>query len=1137
MHMETDAARPARRIIAGLPPGYDAVRLLRLAQEAGPSGLLHVAADRLRLDHMVRCARFFAPALAPGVEILALPSWDRLPYEHGSPSPAVSAVRAATLERLLVPAAGPRLVLTDPLGLLRRLPPRTAFAEQHLRAEPGAIDADELEDRLLGAGYGPVEEVRSPGDFRRTDDVMEVFPPGADGPVGLRISGDRIEDAVDLPPLSEVVLDGRSGERFLAAYRRRFGQEEGNDPLAAAIAAGRRHAGMEHWLPLFLGGAETLFDWLPDAALTLDGSAEEQCLERSAQIRAAYEGREAMARVGQRAHLPTYRPLPPEELFLDEDEWRRALESRAPAVLLPGEPEPGQEDAGGRAGPDLSGEGALAAHIEEAGRRGVPVLLTARRRERLRRLQRAAGRPVPAVARFDPGEAVCAAVLPLPAGFVAPDLVVAAGPDLAGREEAEPAGTGAGEGADPMAAATASALAPGDLVVHADHGIGLCDGLEEVDAGGVAHACVRLVYRGNDRLLVPVENLDLLWRYGPGGMPASLDKLGSETWAERLGRVAAGVMEQARALAATAARRQAVRVEPIRPPASYRRFVDRFPYTETEGQSDAIDAVLADLAAGRPMDRLLVADVGFGKTEVALRAAFCVAAAGRQVAVIAPTLPLARQHARDFRSRFEGFGIEIAEVMRAGSGGALAQARKALREGRARIAVGTHALLGKGVRFADLGLLVVDEEQRFGVAQKETLKALAAGVHVLTMSATPIPRTLQMAFAGLRDLSIVTTPPVERRAVATRVLEYEPGTVRDALVREHRRGGQSFYVCPRVSDLERVGRRLAEMVPDMRVATAHGRMKPDEMDEVVTGFAEGGADILLATNIIESGLNIPTANTLVVHRADMFGLAQLHQLRGRVGRGAIRAVCLLTTEAGRPVSDEAAERLARVAAHGRPGAGAELAQADLDLRGAGNLAGEEQSGHLREVGAELFQDLFRRAVQAVREQSEGRDGIEAFWTPRINLDLPVSIPESYVPDLGLRLSLYRAIARLGDGGEAEAFSAALAERFGPPPAEVATLLRVAGLKQACRRSGVEELDIGPKGLLVGFRTEPDLAGFLDGHPQARRRHDGRLVVPLGFSGGPAESGRFEEVRRVLDGLAEDARAAGRATERRRRNAS
>ncbi|WP_207476624.1 DEAD/DEAH box helicase [Arenibaculum pallidiluteum] len=1129
MNLPFEPARQDRRAVAGLPAGYDALWLVRAAAEAGAAGLLHVTADRERLRRLAAAARFFAG----DVEVLVLPPWDCAPYDRLSPSAAVSAERVATLSRLLNPGSAPRLVLTSPMALLRRLPRRGDLEAAMRRLRVGdALEEEEFEDYLLDAGYVPAEALAGPGDFLRqsNDDRVALWPPGFTGPVHLELRGGTLGGIerdgsavaeVGIAPLSELVLRQETARCFLKSYGALFGAEaETADPLPRAVAAGRRHAGMEHWLPLFLEGTETLFDWMPAAALTIDETVDDAREDRLSQIAEAYEGRRRMDAMADRGGLPVYRPIPPIQAFLTAEEWDRALDERPLRVLRPSPPEPGEEDAGGRAGPDLSGSPEdLAHHVAAQQAAGWPVVLAAARDGQRATLVRRLGARPPLARAFDPAEPVSIAVLPLVRGFTAPDLAVVAAADLSPRREEEAGGAA-------LAAAFDVPLRLGDLVVHADHGVGLCDGIEAVDAGDAPHACIRLIYRDNDRLLVPVESLDLLWRFGAATEKAPLDRLGGVAWRNRLARTIGDLIQAADTLVATQARRAATRAEPVvPPPRPWTRFLARFPYQETEDQQRAVDDVLADLASGRLMDRLVIGDVGFGKTEVLLRAAFVIAQSARQVAVVAPTLPLARQHFREFQARFSGFGITVAEATR---GGEDAEAvRKAAAEGKARIVIGTHALLD--LDFADLGLLIVDEEQRFGVDQKEKLKRVAEGVHVLTASATPIPRTLQIAMAGLRDLSVIATPPVARRPVRTRVLEFDEAAVREALLREQRRGGQSFYVCPRLSDLKTVAERLARLVPGLEIATAHGKMSPDELDAAVSGFAEGGADVLLATNIIESGLNIPTANTLVVHRADMFGLAQLYQLRGRVGRGGSRGICLLTTEPGAALKPEARRRLATVAELADPGSGFELASRDMELRGAGNLLGEKQSGHVRGVGAELFQELLRSAVAAA---ADGRP-VEVPWAPRITLDLPVLIPDAYVPDLNERLALYRTIANLPDAAAADAFAQDLEERRGPLPPEARTLLVLPELKRLCREAQVEQLDIGPRGALITLRAAGGTQGegFLAGRPEARRRPDGRISVT--FAEAATGTARLPYLRRILNELA----GAAFAEEPRRRAAS
>ena len=646
--------------------------------------------------------------------------------------------------------------------------------------------------------------------------------------------------------------------------------------------------------------------------------------------------------------------------------------------------------------------------------------------------------------------------------------------------------------------AEVTSLAAGDLVVHVDHGIGRFVGLRAIEAAGAPHDCLELHYAGGDKLFLPVENLELLSRYGSEETQVDLDRLGGGAWQARKARMKSRIREIASELIKIAAERQlreAPRLAIEQGP--YDEFCAGFPYEETEDQQAAIDVALGELASGKPMDRLICGDVGFGKTEIALRAAFVTAMSGKQVAVVVPTTLLARQHTKTFIDRFRDFPVKIGQASRLVSGKALAAVKKGMADGDMDVVIGTHALLGKNIKFRDLGLVIVDEEQHFGVAHKEKLKQLRAEVHVITLTATPIPRTLQLALSGVRDLSIIASPPIDRLAVRTFVAPFDPVVVREALLRERYRGGQAFYVCPRIEDLAGAKDFLDRHVPEMRVAVAHGQMPASVLDDIMSAFYDGKYDTLLSTTIIESGLDIPSANTLIVHRADRFGLSQLYQLRGRVGRSKLRAYSLFTLPADRKITLQAERRLKVLQALDTLGAGFQLASHDLDIRGAGNLLGEEQSGHIKEVGFELYQQMLEEAVTSLKA------GITApaadKWSPQITIGTPVMIPEDYVADLPVRLALYRRLAELEDERAIDAFGAELVDRFGPLPQEVGHLLRLVGIKLLCRQANVEKIETGPKGAVISFRdssfANPErLVGFI--HQQgrsARVRPDMKVV--------------------------------------------
>ena len=1146
--------RPGRVRLAGAPEGFDALALAVMVREA-PGVHLHIARDEQRMTRAAEALRFFAP----DAEVIELPAWDCLPYDRVSPNGEVLARRIATLVRLASGSADGRrrLVLTTVSAVLQRVPPRQRLAAAVYPVRVGdRIDLEHLLAFLTGNGYARAGTVREPGEFAVRGGIVDIFPPGCAEPLRLDLFGDELEglrsfdsvsqrssgarDSVTLMPVSEVILDEAAIRRFRGRYRELFGAVRGDDPLYESVSAGRRYAGLEHWLPLFHERLETMFDYLGDAALTLDDQAEEAVAARLELIADYYEARRGVLDAASKRRddqgAPVYKPVPPELLYLTANDWEGLLGARAVGQLTPfPAPEAAAIDLGGRRVRDFTEARArrdlllfdavrerVVAEVK-AGRRVVFAASTSGARERLAGLLGEHGvadlveaRTWADVERL-PAGAVALVVLGLEHGFAADGLTVYAEQDVLGERLIRPPRRG--RRAEDFITEV-SALSTGDPVVHVDHGIGRYDGLETLSVAGAPHDCVRILYAGDDKLYVPVENLDVLSRYGSEETGVQLDRLGRADWQARKARVKARILNIAAKLLEVAAARQLRQVEAWQPPAGlYDDFAVRFPYQETEDQARAIDDTMEDLAAGRPMDRLICGDVGFGKTEVALRAAFVAAMSGQQVAVVVPTTLLARQHWRAFCDRFAGLPVRVEQLSRLVAGQRARAVRDGLADGDVDIVIGTHALLAKSIRFKRLGLLVVDEEQHFGVTQKERLKALSADVHVLTLTATPIPRTLQMALAGVRDMSLIATPPVDRIAVRTFVLPYDPVILREAIMREHFRGGQVFYVCPRIEDLPKAEERLRELVPEVKIAVAHGRLSASALERVMAAFYDRRFDLLLSTNIIESGLDIPTANTLIVHRADMFGLAQLYQLRGWVGRAKIRAYAYFTVPVRRVLREAAQKRLEMMQTLDSLGAGFSLASHDLDIRGAGNLLGEQQSGHIREVGVELYQHMLDEAVAAARDT--GGAEVEE-WTPTITVGTPVLIPEAYVADLGVRLGLYRRLARLVDQAEIEAFATELIDRFGALPAEVENLLEIVALKRLCREAGVERLDAGPKGAVLAFYrnrfADPaGLVAFINAQAgRVKLRPDHRLAYRRDWVDGKR---RLQGVRRLMQQLA------------------
>ena len=1154
-------SKPGRVTIGGAPEGLDA-RVVDTLCSAAPGGVIYIAASDARMAAMAQALSFFAP----GREALTLPAWDCLPYDRVSPRAEIASRRMVALSRLAtseVAPAGPRaIVLTTVNAALQRLPAADAVRGAVFTAGVGeSIDLGALTDYLARNGYSRSGTVRESGEYAVRGGLIDVFPPGETQPVRLDLFGDTLESVRRFDPLtqrtsggtgrfalvpaSETPLDAASIARFRAGYSERFGVST-DDPLYASITAGHHYIGMEHWLPLFYERLETVFDYLPDAGLALDHGADEAGEARFETIAETFAARKARAGEGRGGGEARYKPLPPDNLYLAEAEWRTRLGERPVAVLSPfAAPHSAGSaalDAGGRGSRDFAPErnqpdvdlfDAVRAHIAErrdTGRRVIVAGFSIGACERLAGMLHAHGvEDMVAVddwsqAQALPGRAVALAVLGIEHGFETAECAVIAEQDILGERIARPPRrTRRAENF----LAEASSLSPGDFVVHVDHGIGRYEGLQTLDIGGAPHDCLHVTYEGGDRLFVPVENIEVLARFGTPDATPGLDRLGGTAWQARKGRAKKRILEIARDLIQVTAARRLRSCEPMAPPeGAYDEFCARFAYDETEDQAGAIDDVLADLNSGRPLDRLICGDVGFGKTEVAMRTAFIVASAGGQVALVAPTTLLCRQHAETFRERFAGTPFHVVQLSRLVSPREAAEARRQIASGEAQIVIGTHALLGKSVAFDDLALVVVDEEQHFGVVHKERLKQLRSDIHVLTLSATPIPRTLQMALGGLLEMSLIATPPVDRLAVRTYITPFDPVMVREAIVREHQRGGQTFYVCPRIADLPFAQRFLADEVPEVTVATAHGQLPARELDAVMQGFYERSSNVLVSTNIIESGLDIPTANTLIVHRADHFGLAQLYQLRGRIGRSKLRAYAYLTVPAHRRPTADAEKRLRVMQALDDLGAGFSLASYDLDIRGAGNILGTEQSGHIREVGFELYQEMLEEAIAAL--QGAEHAAAERKYSPQISIGTAVLIPESYVSDLTVRLGLYRRLARLETGAEIEAIAAELIDRFGPMPEEVSHLLDVLAIKRLCRAAGVERVEAGPAGATLTFRgnvfaNPAGLIEFVNRHPHATKfRPDHRLVYQRAWQ---AADARLTGVRRLLERLADIAAEA------------
>jgi transcription-repair coupling factor (superfamily II helicase) len=1106
--------------MSGAPEGFDATILRKEAQQGG---VIHVARDAHRLHAMRAALEFFAPELP----VFQFPSWDCLPFDRVSPNADISAQRMSSLASFLTQMPSSYVVLTTLSAASQRVPARATVESAVFRASVHSrVDEQALRTFLVRMGFTQAPNVMEPGDYSIRGGIIDIFPPGLTEPIRLDFFGDTLDgirqfdpasqrtvkslEMVELSPVSEVILDEASIRRFRQNYRIEFGAAGTDDPLYEAVSAGRKHQGMEHWLPFFYERMDTIFDYLPDVTVVLDDQSTAARLARWDTIADQYDARRTA--FSQKGRLDTvYKPAPAELLYLNDAAWQEALAEQRQVALsvLPQPTGVNVLDAGARLGRNFAPErqnealslfDAVSDHIKKK-RAAKPVVITAYStgaRERLSGLLQDEGHgeliEIHNIKGLR-GAGTYLTVSRLDYGFETEDLLVITEQDILGDRLVR--STKKRKRTDNFLTETQS-LSPGDLVVHVDHGVGRFKALEIISAAGADHECLLLEYAEGSKLYLPVENIELLSRYGHD--EGLLDRLGGGAWQAKKARLKERIREVAEKLIRVAAERELRKAPLVDPPLGmWDSFCARFPYQETDDQLNAISDVIVDLGTGRPMDRLICGDVGFGKTEVAMRAAFVAAYSGLQVAVIAPTTLLARQHAKSFAERFRGFPLEIRQLSRFVSAKQAHETREGLARGTVDIVIGTHAVLSDQVRFQNLGLLVIDEEQRFGVGHKEKLKRLRSDVHVLTLTATPIPRTLQLSLTGVRDLSIIGTPPIDRLAIRTYVSEFDTITLREALLREHYRGGQSFFVVPRIEDIPDMEAFLHEHVPEVSVVVGHGQMPAGELDDKMNAFYDGKYDVLLATTIVESGLDIPTANTMIIYRADMFGLSQLYQIRGRVGRSKTRAFAYLTTKPRTKLTPTAEKRLRVLGSLDSLGAGFTLASQDLDIRGAGNLLGEEQSGQMRDVGYELYQQMLEDAIAKIRSGETEANLDNDRWAPQINLGVSVLIPSTYVPDLDVRLGLYRRLSSLATKVELEGFAAELIDRFGPLPKEVNTLMLIVRIKGMCRKAGIAKLDGGPKGATIQFHNDKfaspsGLVAFLEDQRGLAKIRNNKVVV-------------------------------------------
>jgi transcription-repair coupling factor (superfamily II helicase) len=1152
-----------KNIIAGTPSGAEVFSLIELAKKSS-TGLIHICINDYHLSKIAELIKFFSH----DTKIHELPAWDTQSYDRVSPNSEVVSQRIKTLNNLTKGMKSNEILLTTVNAVTQRVVTKDIIEASCFIAKAGdEISRDKITDFLIKNGYINVSACGDHGEFALRGSIIDIFPAGQDEGVRIDFFGDQIEsirlfdpltqistktiNELQIIPASEVLFHPEYIENFKKNHLKIFGLQN-NDPLYEAISEGRKFAGMENWQPLFYEKMASIFDYASSAIISFENMAEQAIHERFDNIKDSYDSR----KITSKGELE-YHALPPEYLYILSDELENILSKNTKIYyhsgMLPEAKNTINLDY--KSGINYFSEAKiynktafefftekLADKVINSGTgknkvKALIACMSEGTRERIAHVLKEHEIESINIDNFEKEQAVFGknkvglAIIDIDRGFEAEGLTLISESDLLGekifrkKSRSRKAENFIRE---------ASNLERDELVVHKEYGIGRFKGLETIAVQKILHDFVLLEYYGGDKLYVPVENIDVISRYGQSDEHAELDKLGSLSWQERTAKIKKKILIAAEELLKIAAERELRKASEFEPTGGiYDEFCARFPFVETEDQLKAISEVLSDISSGKPMDRLICGDVGFGKTEVALRAAFAVVESNianrgsenhtiNQVAVIAPTTLLCRQHFNSFKERFAGFGLEIRQISRMASAKEVRETKELLEAGLIDIVIGTHALLADNIKFKNPALVIIDEEQRFGVGQKEKLKKLKSECHVLTLSATPIPRTLQLSLSGIRELSLIATPPVDRLAVRTFVMPFDPVIIREAILKEHFRGGRTYYVCPRINDLDEVELKLKTIVPEVKVIKAHGRMKPDELDQIMNDFYDGKFDVLLATTIVESGLDIPTANTIIIHRADMYGLAQLYQLRGRVGRSKVRAYAYLTLPPRKILTKQAEKRLQVMQKLDGLGAGFSLASYDMDIRGFGNLLGSEQSGNVREVGVELYQNMLQETIEKLRAENQQKEYEEKNFSTKINLGIAVLIPEKYISDIELRMSMYRRIGNLETHEDIDQMAIELVDRFGKLPKEVDNLLETVKIKQLCKKLDIEKLDAGDKGAVISFYKNkfksPDaIINLITKNPIKYKVKDGSKIVIANQNWEKADT-RVLEVRKSLDQL-------------------
>ena len=1072
-----------------IPEGSEPLLINEISENLN-NNILIIARDLKRYQQLKDGLEFFL-----NKDVLFYPQWDCVPYDRISPNKLITSKRLETLSRLSNEKNKSKIILTTIQASCQRTLSLDEVKNKFISLKPGeVIDINNLVNFFVSNGYEKTPTVREHGEFSVRGGIIDFYSP-LNKPIRLDLFGNTIDSIksfdlitqrslellkeIFVYPASEIILNDKTIENFRINFNKKFGSQKEKVKIYDSISEGISYPGMEHWLPFFYNQTGSIFDYIDKPIILLDhlyDSSLEDFLETvndHFQSRKDYDDNK-LSKVENK-----YFSIEPSNLYQNKEEYNKNLYSRNCIRISPFK-KPDAINLNGKASSkysniksnrsDSSSYENLKSDILDFTKKNKKIIIACSSlgsSERVSKILINNGilsnfKNLESFKNIDQKN-IYLTVLNLNSGFHFDDYIFISEQDIFGEKFYRPRIIRKAENF----IREISSVMPGDAVVHVDHGIGRFENLSTLEINNAKHECLLIKYANDDKLYLPVENIEVLSRYGSDISDEMLDKLGGISWTTRKENLKKKIKFLAEELISVAAKRQLSKAEMFNVPEDfYEEFCSRFSFEETNDQLNAINDVLNDLEKGLPMDRLICGDVGFGKTEIALRASFLAAMSGKQVSILAPTTLLARQHYETFKERFKGFPINVFELSR------LTPKKdsviKSINSGSCDIVIGTHSLLGEKINFSDLGLLIIDEEQHFGVKHKEKIKKLRDNVHVLTLTATPIPRTLQLAMTGVRDLSIIASPPIDRRAIETYVFPNDPLVVKEALLRERHRGGQSFYVVPRISDIEDIEEYFKEFIPEINYITVHGQMPSKQIEDRINDFYMGSYDVLISTTIIESGLDIPNANTLIIHRSDMFGLSQLYQIRGRVGRSKVKAYAYLTYKEHKKLGKKALKRLEVLQSLDSLGAGFNLASYDLEIRGSGNLLGEEQSGQIKEVGIELYQNMLEETIDELKNTTQKSKNNQ--WSPKISLPLSILIPEDYISDLTIRMEIYKRLSSIILEEEIDEIAAELIDRFGSLPQEVETLIDTIGLKNLCKKTNIEKIDCGNNGFLISFKN-------------------------------------------------------------------